>query len=224
MTPCIRGCKLRDQHLVSCLGECRGCLPRHAENVLCEVCERRLPENLNHIIEAWEDLHKQVARSGSYALKDRVTGTPQVGLVLNDHVMDLMTEVRDWALFVARVIADESPAGYPVNPKTDSMLLFIAKNVGFLSVHELAGEFVDDSARLWAKVEKSAYPSGSRRMKIEATCSETVDGQICGGPLFAMIRASDDRTPSAIYCKKNKEHKVETSAWIELGKKLRGMV
>lgn len=221
MSECARGCTIRDQHLATCEGNCRGCLPQHTERMLCERCEKRLATNLNNIIDAWEDLHKQVARTNGYSLKDRITGTPEVGLVLNDRVMEVMTEVRDWALFVARVISEESTAGYPVNPKTDSMLLFIVKNLWFVEMHELAGEFVADSGRLWSVVERQAYPTGSRKMRFDVPCQVVVDGAACGGQLFAVVRANDDKLPSAIYCKKDKAHQLPPSEWVQFGIALR---
>lgn len=40
---CIRGCRMYNQHLVECEGECRGCLPRRATHGhLCDTCKRRL--------------------------------------------------------------------------------------------------------------------------------------------------------------------------------------
>jgi hypothetical protein len=40
---CASGCTLRAEHLTTCLGECRGCLPRPVEQgVLCAWCWQRL--------------------------------------------------------------------------------------------------------------------------------------------------------------------------------------
>lgn len=42
-------------------------------------------------------------------------------------------------------------------------------------------------------------PSGARRIEI-GPCRETVDGEACGGTLYATVRKEDDPRPSVIYC------------------------
>jgi hypothetical protein len=47
VSECMSGCKITGQHKSTCEGECRGCLPRPAEEgVLCAWCWRRLTTDL----------------------------------------------------------------------------------------------------------------------------------------------------------------------------------
>lgn len=224
MASCANECKIQDQHIAECSGNCRGCLPRHTDRILCERCENNLANNLAEIRACWDDLHNAIGRSNSYELKERVAGTPEIGLVLNDAVMAVMSEVREWVVFVARVISSEDDmAQAPDSIETKALLSYVIRHFDFIKEHELAGDFAEDSWRLRGKVERNAYPSGSRRMKVQALCQVSTDEGICEGQLFAMLRSSDEKLPSAIYCKKDKSHKVDPSEWIELGKQIRGL-
>lgn len=224
MANCANDCKIQGEHIAACAGDCRGCLPRHTDRILCERCEGHLQANLQAIAGTWEDLHNAIGKSNSYELKERVAGTPEIGLVLNEAVMAVMAEVREWVVFVARVIATEDDnAKAPDNIETKALILYVLRHFNFIAEHELAGDFAEDSWRLRGKVERNAYPSGSRRLKVQALCQVKTEDGVCEGQLFAMLRSSDEKVPSAIYCKKDKGHKVDPSKWIELGKQIRGI-
>ncbi len=224
MANCANDCKIQNEHLVSCSGDCRGCLPRHTDRILCERCEGHLQANLQAIADTWNDLHNAIGKSSSFELKERVSGTAEIGLVLNEAVMNVMAEVREWVVFVVRVIATEDDqAQAPNSIETKALLQYVIRHFNFIAEHELAGDFAEDSWRLRGKVERNAYPSGSRRLKVQAVCQVKTEAGVCEGQLFAMLRSSDEKLPSAIYCRKDKNHKVHPSQWIELGKQIRGI-
>ena len=206
MADCAKGCKIRDQHLTDCQGDCRGCLPRHTERQVCEKCEQRFPENLTAIIDAWEDLHRQVSKSSSFELRERVTGTADVGLVLNETVMDIMAEVRDWAIFVSRVISTErTGSGHPQSIDTPGLLKFVRVNAEWALEHELAGEFVNDAGFLKSLVHNTAYPSGARRLNLpKGRC--TTEG--CESGVVAILRPAGGK-PSNVQCKADPKHVVD---------------
>lgn len=212
MANCETGCTIRDEHLEACPGECWGCLPVHTDWVVCHLCFERLGKALVRIGEAWNDLHAQVGKSSSYAIRDRVTGTPEIGLVLNEQVMDLMAEVRDWLLFVSRIVMTEND-GRLEDSATFDLIKLLQRHIGFLVMHELAGEFVSDARRLASKVEKTAYPDGSRRVKLrENTCKKETDGVVCGGQLSYLAR--DHQGPVTISCKSDRSHTIEAKALV----------
>jgi hypothetical protein len=66
---------------------------------------------------------------------------------------------------------------------------------------------------LASKVEKTAYPDGSRRVKLrENTCTKETDGVVCGGQLSYLAR--DQRGPVTISCKLDRSHTIEAKAVI----------
>lgn len=212
MANCETGCTLRGEHLSECSGDCWGCLPVHTDWIVCHLCFERFGKALVRIGEAWNDLHNQVGKSSSYAIRDRVTGTPEIGLVLNEQVMDLMAEVRDWLLFISRIVVSED-SGVIESSTTFELIKLIQRHIGFLVMHELAGEFVADAKRLASKVEKTAYPDGSRRVKLrDNTCTKETDGVVCGGQLSYLAR--DQQGPVTISCKSDKSHNIEAQAVI----------
>jgi len=204
MSNCQTGCTIRSEHLEACEGNCWGCLPIHTDWVVCHLCFERLSKNLVRIGQAWNDLHAQVGKSSSYELRERVAGTPEIGLVLNEQVMDLMTEVRDWLLFVSRIVLTEN-AGAIDSSDTFELIKLLQRHIGFLILHELASEFVIDAKRLAGKVERTAYPDGSRRVTLHGeVCKQETDGEPCGGQLSYLLR--DANQPLKVNCKKDQAH------------------
>jgi len=173
---------------------------------VCQKCEQRFPENLTAIIDAWEDLHRQVSRSSSFELRERVTGTADVGLVLNETVMDIMAEVRDWAIFVSRVISTErTGSGHPQSIDTPGLLKFVRVNAEWALEHELAGEFVNDSGFLKSLVHNTAYPSGARRLNLpKGRCTQ----EGCESGVVAILRPAGGK-PSNVQCKADPKHVVD---------------
>lgn len=220
---CERGCTIKDQHLETCQDTCWGCLPVHTEGVVCEKCEVRFGRALVSMLEAWSDLYSQMANSKDYSLGERVSGTAAIGLVLNESVMALMGEVRDWAVFVTRIVATED-SGQPDDMTTVNALRFIKRHERFLVAHELAGEFVEDSMRLSRKVFNTAYPDGSKYLNItSAVCEVEGESGICGGALFAKIQPMPNGSRPDVRCKKSPKHEVSSQLWNEWSVRLNGL-
>ena len=206
MTNCETGCTIRAEHLATCEGECWGCLPVHTDWKVCHFCFERFGKNLTRIGQSWNDLQKQITKPTSYAFKDRVSGTNEVGLVVNEQVMDLMAEVRDWLLFVSRIVMTEN-SGALQSSDTLELIKLLERHIGFLTMHELAADFVADARRFASKVERTAYPSGERRIKIRQTvCQREIPGGICGGQLSYWMR--DGQSPQKVTCSQNPAHEI----------------
>ena len=225
---CSRNCNWRNHHLDTCAtDECFGCRPRLAEkgSALCLQCGEKLTGNLKQIVRIWPDLQMQLGVSTAFALKERVSGSHEPGLVINESVIECEREVRDWLLFVARVIMNESPkyqSSGSVSRETLSLVKFILLNQEFLLNHELAGDLVDDSSRLHYRVRSTAYPVRKDKVDVaDGFCGVVLDnGALCEGQLFAVLRSDVDMLPPFLFCKNDKAHQLPTNQWRGTGRRI----
>lgn len=225
---CLRNCNWRNHHLDTCAtDECYGCRPRLADkgSVLCLQCGEKLTGNLRQIVSIWPDLQMQLGVSTEFALKERVSGSHEPGLVINESVIECEAAVRDWLLFVVRVIMTESPkhqSSGSVSRETLSLVRFLLLNQEFLLNHELAGDLVDDSSRLHYQVRAVAYPIRKDKVDVaDGFCGVVVeDGELCGGQLFAVLRSDADELPPFLFCKSDKTHLLPTNQWRGTGRRI----
>lgn len=113
---CESGCRIRDEHLTDCPGECRGCLPRPAvEGVLCGWCWQKLQASVVEVPAMVVHL-REIARLDRIASarplsSDPVhSGDPAHGSVLPAAWLgadELESDLTSWALLVL----DAHPAG-----------------------------------------------------------------------------------------------------------------
>lgn len=110
---CLAGCTTRGEHIPTCDGDCRGCVPRPAEHGhLCPWCWQRLnaditdlPALITHLRELAEP-HAQAAPPSD----GRGSNDPAEGNILNAAITaadDLHAALSSWA----HVIVEEHPAG-----------------------------------------------------------------------------------------------------------------
>lgn len=203
--------------------------PREVESdrPLCRVCADRLGGNLRRLAEMWPDLRERVALEGRAG--EKVTGTKLPGLVINDEVSTLGTEVSSWVLWLARYVLDaHSTAQRPPDEfDVPTLLAWLAKwhawRLAYSSDHDLAVDIVDWTAFYRGEVRRLAYPSNSRRVDIpNGRCPVTDDGQRCAGHLFAIIRDSGSALPSEIICDLNDEHTIPHHQWLQYIREISG--
>lgn len=94
---CIRGCRMYNNHLSECEGDCRGCLPRRATNGhLCATCHRRLELMLTDAPTVIRWLAGNMATGGGSAADgDRVTGSREMPLPIKADLYDLRQLLMD---------------------------------------------------------------------------------------------------------------------------------
>lgn len=226
---CQRGCKQKDRHLDTCqVSECWGCKPRAARDGwnVCARCGEGFVQSLAKVVKLWPELDGRLGKSTDYRFRDRVSGTPDFGLVLNDQVIAVEASVREWVVFVVRVLVTEKGIlNPPKDNSTVALLKFVAHHAEWLMGHELAADFVADARATLRSVVSGAFPIPKRKMTIPGTvCLAEVESGRCGGELFAILRADGDKLPSAIYCKSDANHKLEPHQWVDLGRKIRDLV
>jgi hypothetical protein len=204
-----------------CVGPCRPAAhggPRQivAGSHLCEVCRDTFAEDLNRIADAWADLSRRLGQADGNPLSEKVDGSQDFGLVINEHVSDVIHEVTAWVWFTTRVVVDERGTGSPSERAVPALLRWLSQwHVDWLSAHkdaDLAGAFAIEAHELVKTVRRTAYPSGARRIDLPVQCSEKVcepdDGPCvpCAGRMYVMV------VPDLV-CSLDSTHRMTPAAW-----------
>lgn len=176
------------------------------------------------IAAAWPDLLARLGREGSSA----IDGMPRpasrtVGLVINERVSETMREVRDWTMFLTRVLVDEAK-WTPPRTDTPHLLTRIAhERIGHFTEHPdamLRLAFLDDAKEMREKVEKVAYPDGIRTITMRARCEEFTTSDLgervpCTGRLT--MRPTRYGTMPDLICSEDKTHRTPPEVYMRPG-------
>jgi hypothetical protein len=158
----------------------------------------------------WGQLNSMLVAAPSYEIKEHISGTPTRGLVINEQVSKVKDSVRDWAVFVHRIIVRESKKKVePEDTSTLSILGFIHSQKDWLLTHELAAEFVSDAKFQSKKVSNTISPEKRHRIPFTTTTCQAEDERgVCGGQLYAVLREKSSKVESAVYCVTNASHRI----------------
>lgn len=209
---------------------------------LCVICRMRLVDNLRDLPRLYDELALRLASVGGGG--EPVSGNArEPGLNLSGPVADHRDLMRHTVASWCRVVVEdrgvtppggrwvlrglppgvEGPLARVWMPGTDDLSIlapWLVTHGDWLAHREFAadvhGEVWDLRRRAWSL----AYPSGRKRYEV-AACPETVDGQRCGGTLWATIAQVDSLLPSALVCDASEEHVWSAEQWMTLGRKIR---
>jgi hypothetical protein len=193
---------------------------------VCERCEEQFDRSMTQIRLVWGQLNSMLVAGQSHEIKEHISGTPARGLVINEQVSKVKDSVRDWAVFVHRIIVSESEQNVePEDTSTLSILAFIHSQKDWLLTHELAVEFVNDAKYQAKKVSNTISPETRHRIPIKTTTCQAEDERgICNGRLYAVLRDKSSKVASAVYCVTNASHRIaitdlvgaatESRAWL----------
>lgn len=182
-------------------------------------------DDLLAIADAWPDLLERLAREGR-AGGEKVSGTHTPGLVLNEHVSEVMRELTSWVHFLTRVLMEEvSVDGRPWRPASTSpadLLREIARErIGHFTEHEDEGlrlTFCDEARDMRHLAERTAYPSGRRVIPLQIPCTEHGTSEAgerieCDGWYEVLL---DPERPGLIpdmVCSVDATHRVTPAEW-----------
>lgn len=222
---CLRGCKLKNTHLSECSdNDCYGCIPKPAANgrKVCDNCAERFLQSILKLIAVMPDLDNSMVNGFDFSKHDRVSGTKDVGIVLNEQVFATKTRIKEWAGWVEGIIISEGGAtGYPSGQDTITVLKFLARHHEWLLNHEIAGNFVEDAAGLLKGVVVTANPIRKARMTVPGEkCLNEVEDGLCNGELIATMRDDNGKTALFFYCAKDPSHLLKPEQFVPVSRKL----
>lgn len=194
--------------------------PARSRSNLCDPCFDRTRQNLEQTADLWTDLVDRLA-SESSGMTERVKGTKQVGLTINERVSDTMRDITAWAWFAARIIMENPQlVTGPKTHTTDDVLRFVSKHLTWLADHsdaELAAAVCDDAFAHLKAGRRAAYPSGARRVDLPVRCTEYGTSDLgeripCEGTMFAIVSPMSYSSPDLI-CSEDDNHRVDPAVW-----------
>ena len=178
----------------------------------------------------WPDVEAKLGAVES-AGGDRVKSTPTPGLVLNEAVSAVMTEVEERLSWWARLVRDERGATYPLGePSIPETARWIARtHLPWIATHEdaaVSASICDDAHALARACWRAAFGEHVKHVALPMRCREDVpdtpdgfppadDPEVCPTcPCDALMHA--DLVPGAdtlpdIVCERG--HHVPPSTW-----------
>lgn len=221
---CQRGCKTKNKHDQTCSdNECWGCAIIETNQSTCSRCESQFGNSLMQLCDVWSQLDSLLVAPQSHEIKEHISGTPSRGLVINEKVLNMKASVRDWAVFVHRIIVSESETETESkDSSTVEILRFIHSMRPWLLDHELAVELVNDAVAHVRKVSKVINPVGRKHFAIRAsTCQAETETGACNGRLYAVLSEVKTDKALATYCAKDGTHRVEVEYAVAVAKEVR---
>lgn len=150
--------------------------PTGGRSNLCPACEDRIRDNLDAVADTWPDL--EAALTSVRSSGDPVRSTPEPGIVVNEHVSEVMRDVEATLAFYGRRVRDERGMAYPLGePATPQLARWLARtHLPWLAAHPdqgVAEALVDDAARLRRRCWSAAYASPTHHTTLPFRCTDT---------------------------------------------------
>ena len=173
------------------------------------------------IVDMWPELTARVAAGGGAKDSSGIASPTKVApLPVRVDVVDVVSEVDQWATFLARALMEETD-WEPQGTSTPALLRQIAQRVGHFTEHEdemLALAFCDDAERLRALVLKTARPSGRRSIRIGAKCwehgtSDLGERVACRGNLTVLADPERANVVPDVVCDQDSAHRIDPTTW-----------
>jgi hypothetical protein len=193
--------------------------------MVCKQCVERFQSTMLKLIALTPHLDDALGQHYDFSKRDRITGTKDVGIVLNEQAFETKTKIRDWANWVEGVIITEGGAtGFPNEFETIQILKFIIRHHEWLMNHQLAGDLVTDASGLLNQVASTTNPIRRARMTVPGEkCKQELEGETCNGELVATLRDDNGKTALYLYCTKDAAHTLKPDQFIPVSRKVRNL-
>lgn len=175
--------------------------------------------DIQEIADLWPELTARLT-GGSGGDQSGVRRPPGSKPPIDVHIADVTSEIQAWAVFLARVLIDETDWAPGNHHDTPAILHAIAtQRVGHFTSHqdtELAHAVTEDAARLAKLARNTARPTGRRTIQLNIPCLEhdTTDlGErtICTGQ-YATTLTPGERIGDFV-CTKDPQHRMTPLEW-----------
>lgn len=202
---------------------CRPERPRRAQPGahVCDACEDKLRTNLYAIEATWDDLQAALMGGSGDPTAERVKGSRDVGLNINERASDAAREASEIIWFAARLVVDERgvKCGGSTVPAVAHWLAFA--HAPWLVRHsdaDLVVALIEDMDSAKRAANAAAYPKGARRVDItELAClehgtSDTGERTPCAGHMY-LIAVPDSSVWPDLLCSVDPGHRIGPDMW-----------
>ncbi len=201
--------------------------PRRAafHSHICDTCADHLQQQMTGIADAWPDLQERLGTEQQPG-REKVTGSKDPGLILNEATSDVMRAVTDWTWFLARALLDEKDVRVK-DQDTPSLLAWLATWhlpwLTHLPDQAMQTAVCEEGRELARRVKRVAYPSGARRVDIpslrcvEHTTTDQGERVPCEGTMFVIVQPGIDMEMPDMVCTVDETHTVDPATWQRRG-------
>ncbi|SEG87422.1 hypothetical protein SAMN05216223_11893 [Actinacidiphila yanglinensis] len=183
--------------------------------VLCGRCVERLRTDLCRVLALHEDAEQALVRTPA-SLRQRVSGSRSVGIVLDDESVAVRSAIRALLLSWTRLVADERGVRGAGDTEVRGLLRFLAGHLDWLARHPAAPDLADEVADLLASagVRTGAVPEPVAPL---GPCPQPG----CGGTLRAPGAPAGGEPPAARLVRCEYGHGVSPRQWFLLAERTR---
>lgn len=167
---------------------------------LCRACYNRLRRDLADLGRLYVELERVLPAGSTPRYGQRVTGSSSRPLPISIPVVETRGQIAHDLAWWVGYVADRRGLTPPTGATVPALARWLAGHMDWIAANEHAAADLPPVAReLAGRARALAYPSGARRITI-GPCVEEIDGEPCGGTVYATVRSDDDPRPSRIYC------------------------
>ncbi|BBB01466.1 hypothetical protein RVR_8897 [Actinacidiphila reveromycinica] len=181
--------------------------------VLCGPCVERLRTDLCRVLALHEEAERALVRSPA-SLRQRVSGSRSVGIVLDDDSVAVRSAIRALLLSWTRLVADERGVAGVGDAEVRSLLRFLVAHLEWLAGHPAAPDFADEVAELLASAGRRSGVGGEAAVPL-GPCPQPG----CGGTLRASGAAVAGEPGAARHVRCEHGHGVTPRQWFLLAER-----
>lgn len=182
---------------------------------LCDGCLGRLAADIRELPRLHAECGEALGGAAASGLREKTTGGPARGLVLNGFAAEARTEILtllgSWSGLVAAERRFPSPARRAI-----ALADFLVDNLTWLASHPAVGDLSAEVARTVRTARRAAYPDAVKRVVVGAC---VVSG--CAGELSATVRSSRAGEGTQVQCGANPGHAWGGHEWTRLYREMR---
>lgn len=182
---------------------------------LCGSCRDRLERQLGQLPTLYAQLGHNLGTGGGAG--QRVTGTSSRPLPINPAVADHRDQIRHDLVWWCVFVADERGMAGPQDGDPATTAVWLVRHVEWAAATLPAAEEMPPVVRgLTGRARALLDPSGAKRIRV-GPCQDVTEDGVCGGVLYATVRAEDDVRPSVIFCD-TCEMELAAESWLRFGR------
>ncbi|MFG2680443.1 OvmZ protein [Streptomyces sp. NPDC048392] len=179
---------------------------------ICTGCLDRTGRELRTLLALYKESDETLAAVPGTALRQRVSGSRgTVGIVLDERVVSLRSQVTETLRQWARLVLDERGGAAPeaTGHGLGRLVRFLRQQLTWFADHPAGVDFTEEITELLTALGELFGPGPVRRFPL-GPCPR----HACGGTLFGVVPTDRDRVPSHVSC--DTGHPVPPRQWLLL--------
>ncbi|MEU6895136.1 OvmZ protein [Streptomyces sp. NPDC046557] len=180
---------------------------------ICGMCRDRLRGELRTLLALYQESDHALTPPPS-RMRERVSGSRTVGIVLDERTMAVRLEMADVLASWARLVVEGRRTAGPPEREVGSMVAFLRRQVEWIADHPAAVDFDEEIATLLGSFGSLFGPGPVQRFPL-GQCVQSG----CNGTLHGVMREVGGATPSHVAC--DAGHALPPRQWLQVAGRMR---